>query len=70
MKRQGLLHRLRIRIPGCAAAPFFHDPDGMWDIGQGTPLSDDLKYLFTACKGQPIQDVLYNTDIYELPVEN
>ena len=37
---------------------------------QDTPLSDDLKYLFTACKGQPIQDVLYNTDIYELPVEN
>ena len=42
----------------------------MWDIGQDTPLSDDLKYLFTACKGQPIQDVLYNTGIYELPVEN
>ena len=37
---------------------------------QDTPLSDDLKYLFTACKGQPIQDVLYNTGIYELPVEN
>ena len=37
---------------------------------QDTPLSDDLKYLFTACSGQPIQDVLYNTCIYELPVEN
>ena len=33
MKRQGLLHRLRIRIPGCAAAPLFHDPDGTIDYG-------------------------------------
>lgn len=37
---------------------------------QDTPLSDDLKYLFKANNGQPMQDVLYSTLIFNLPVEN
>lgn len=32
-------------------------------------LPDDLKYLFRKCSGQPFQDVIYSTVIYNIPVE-
>lgn len=32
-------------------------------------LPDDLKYLFRKCSGQPFQDVIYSTVIYEIPAE-
>lgn len=32
-------------------------------------LNDDLKYLFRMCGGQPIQDILYNTLIYDIHAE-
>ena len=31
-------------------------------------LNDDLKYLFRVCGGQPIQDVIYSTLIYEIDI--
>lgn len=33
-------------------------------------LDDDLKYLFLRCNGQPMQNELYDTVIYEIQVEN
>lgn len=32
-------------------------------------LNDDLKYLFRMCEGNPIQDILYNTLIYDIQAE-
>lgn len=34
-----------------------------------TPLSEDQKFLFRECGGHPLQDVIYSTIIYDLPVE-
>lgn len=33
-------------------------------------LNDDLKYLFRVCGGQPIQDVIYSTLIYEIDIRD
>ena len=41
----------------------------LFRYSRDSSLPDDLKYLFRKCSGQPFQDVIYSTLIYDIPAE-